>query len=192
MLPGDPGKYCRHLASADGAPVAPTGRLYAKSSNGPVLSHELNIQWDGAYIGFPGTEMDVRLDVSVFGLGMIHVETLAILVGMQARQRFTTPIDEDYIHLRAAVQVRKLPDEQMTQTVDTMFRQAFETDFVKDFPIFENKAYRNQPMLSEADGPIAMYRRWARQFYSEQLEDSSVVPLRANRLPIHAKPATTA
>jgi len=145
------------------------GSYKPKTSSGPVLSHELNIQWDGAYIGFPGTDMDVRLDVSVYGLGMIHVETFALLVGMQARQRFfTTAIDEDHIHLRAAVQVRKLPDEQMTQTVDMMFRQAFETDFVKDFPIWENKIYRAQPMLSEADGPIAMYRRWARQFYSDQ------------------------
>ena len=145
------------------------GSYRLKQSDGPVLSHELNIQWDGAYIGFPGTEMEVRLDVAVYGLGMIQVDTLAVTVGMQARQRFfTTPIDEDHIHLRAAVQVRKLADEQMTASVETMFRQAFEADFVKDFPIWENKMYRAQPMLSEADGPIAMYRRWARQFYSDQ------------------------
>ncbi len=163
------------------------GNYRLKSNDGPVLSHELDIQWDGAYIGFPGTEMDVRLDISVYGLGQIHVDTLAILVGMQARQRFfTTPIDEEHIHLRAAVQVRKQPDEQMTQTIDTMFRQAFETDFVKDFPIWENKSYRAQPMLSEADGPIAMYRRWARQFYSAEAPAEESKGVRSRQLAVHA------
>lgn len=169
------------------------GSYVPKVSEGPVLHHELNIQWDGAYIGFPGMEMDVRLDVSVFGLGLIHVETFALLVGMQARQRFfATPIDADHIHLRAAVQVRRLPDEEMTRNVDTMFREAFATDFVKDFPIWENKIYRSPPMLSEADGPIAMYRRWARQFYSEYSAADVPVAAPAPRAAVHAKLSTIA
>ena len=169
------------------------GGYKPKASAGPVLSHELEIQWDGAYLGFPGMEMDVRLDVSVFGLGMIHVETLALMVGMQARQRFfATPIDEDHIHLRAAVQVHRLPDEEMTKTVDLMFRQAFETDFVKDFPIWENKIYRAQPLLSEADGPIVMYRRWAKQFYSEYESGENLAGGRAPRAAVHAKLSTIA
>ncbi len=169
------------------------GSYKPKVCEGPVLSHELNIQWDGAYIGFPGMEMDVRLDVSVFGLGMIHVETLAVMAGMQARQRFfPTPIDEEHIHLRAAVQVRRLPDEEMTKNVDMMFRQAFETDFVKDFPIWENKAYRQQPLLSEADGPIVMYRRWAKQFYSDYDAGEAGAAGRGPRAAVHAKLATIA
>jgi hypothetical protein len=35
-----------------------------------------------------------------------------------------------------------------------------------DTPIWENKRYREQPVLSEEDGPIPECRRWASQFYS--------------------------
>ena len=145
------------------------GKYTPKTTKGTILQHSLNIQWDGAYIGFPGTEMDVRLDVSVCGMGIIHVDTFADLVGMQARQRiFATPIDEDYIHLRAALHVRRMHDDETTANVHKMFQNGFETDFVKDFPIWENKAYQPQPLLSEADGPIGMFRKWARQFYSAE------------------------
>ena len=36
----------------------------------------------------------------------------------------------------------------------------------EDFPIFENKRFRPQPLLCEEDGPIPEFRRWAAQFYS--------------------------
>jgi nitrite reductase/ring-hydroxylating ferredoxin subunit len=171
------------------------GGYTPKLTSGPVLSHDLHIQWDGNYIGFPGLELDVRLAVSVHGLSMIHVDTFADLVGMQARQRFfATPIDEEYIQLRAAVHVKKLPDEQMMRTVETMFRTAFETDFVKDFPIWENKAYRAQPMLSDADGPIGTYRKWVRQFYSDlpSAEAHPVADGRAARVAGHVALPTVA
>ena len=138
------------------------------TQSGVTLHHQLLIKWDGAYIGFPGTTLDVQLDVSVHGMGVIHVDTFATMVGMRARQRiYATPIDEDHIHLRAALHVRKLPDEATTNSIAAMFRNGFETDFVKDFPIWENKIYRAQPLLSEADGPIGIFRRWTRQFYSD-------------------------
>ena len=36
-----------------------------------------------------------------------------------------------------------------------------------DIPIWENKIYIDAPKLCDGDGPIARYRRWARQFYAE-------------------------
>ena len=35
----------------------------------------------------------------------------------------------------------------------------------QDFPIWENKLYRERPLLCDADGPIHKFRRWAAQFY---------------------------
>lgn len=158
------------------------------STAGPLLRHELSIKWDGAYIGFAGTTLDVKLDVSVHGLGVIHVDTFAAMVGMQARQRiFATPIDADHIHLRAALHVRKLGDPETTKSVAEMFRNGFATDFVKDFPIWENKMYRAQPMLSEADGPIGVYRRWCKQFYSEVEDADAAADPRARRSAEHPK-----
>ncbi len=34
----------------------------------------------------------------------------------------------------------------------------------QDIPIWEHKRYLAAPMLCDGDGPIAEYRRWARQF----------------------------
>jgi 3-ketosteroid 9alpha-monooxygenase subunit A len=36
----------------------------------------------------------------------------------------------------------------------------------QDFAIWENKSYRDKPMLCDGDGPILEYRLWARQFYA--------------------------
>lgn len=143
------------------------GRYLPGTMEGPVAQHQLEVQWDGAYIGAPGTEMDVQLSVRCFGLGMIYVDTHVAALGMTARQRiYVTPVDDENIVLRAVLQVKKLPDPAATQMVAGMWRTGFETDFVKDFPIWENKIYRDPPVLSDADGPVLPFRRWARQFYS--------------------------
>lgn len=137
------------------------------ATEGPRLHHKLGIQWDGAYIGAPGTELDVELEVSCHGVGIIYVDTFVAAMGMRARQRlFLTQIDADHIHLRAALHIQKLATPELTATIERMWSDAFQQDFVKDFPIWENKAYLAQPLLSEADGPIALLRRWARQFYA--------------------------
>lgn len=153
-------------------------RYVPGSAEGPVLHHTLEIQWDGAYIGAPGTEMDVQLEVSCHGIGIINVDTYVASMGMRARQRlYVTPIDEENVRLLVALHIQRMPSEEVTQTVDAMWRNAFQTDFVKDFPIWENKAYLSQPLLSEADGPIALLRRWAKQFYA------------TTTAPVHAAPA---
>ncbi len=36
----------------------------------------------------------------------------------------------------------------------------------QDIPIWENKRYRDRPLLCEQDGPIGPFRSWARQFYA--------------------------
>jgi hypothetical protein len=36
----------------------------------------------------------------------------------------------------------------------------------QDVPIWENKRYRERPILCEGDGPIMQYRKWAAQFYA--------------------------
>ena len=143
------------------------GRYIPATTDGPTLRHTLQIQWDGAYIGAPGTELDVELSISCHGLGIIFVDTFVAAMGMRARQRlYITPIDEQRVQLTAVLHVHKLESPETTQLVEKMWSDAFQADFVKDFPIWENKIYQAQPLLSEADGPVAILRRWARQFYA--------------------------
>ena len=37
----------------------------------------------------------------------------------------------------------------------------------QDLPIWTNKVHRARPVLCEADGYLAEFRKWARQFYSQ-------------------------
>ena len=37
----------------------------------------------------------------------------------------------------------------------------------QDVPIWENKEYVAQPVLTKGDGPIAAWRNWCRQFYPD-------------------------
>lgn len=146
------------------------GRYIPGTMEGPVAKHKLVVNWDGEYIGAPGQEMTAELSVRCYGLGMIYVDVHVAMMGMTGRQRiYVTPIDEDHILLRGVLQVKKLPDEDVTRTVAGMWRNGFETDFPKDFPIWENKVYKEQPALSEADGPVMPFRRWAKQFYGDLL-----------------------
>ena len=43
-----------------------------------------------------------------------------------------------------------------------------EHQFEQDRPIWENKTYHPRPMLADGDGDFGAYRRWMRQFFSEE------------------------
>lgn len=169
-----------HAASRPARYVPPDPADSTASADGPTLRHTLQIQWDGAYIGAPGTELDVELSIRCHGLGVIFVDTFVAAMGMRARQRlYITPLDEEHVQLTAALHVRRLESPETTQLVERMWSDAFQADFVKDFPIWENKAYKAQPLLSEADGPVALLRRWARQFYAHDAASAGAAPLPA-------------
>ena len=38
----------------------------------------------------------------------------------------------------------------------------------QDFAIWENKRYEANPVLCDADGPVAEHRKWAKQFYADE------------------------
>ena len=122
----------------------------------------------GSIIGMPGMDNDVVLDVTMYGLGFMLVDTYVTNVGIKARERiYVAPIDGERVEIRAVVNVEKFGDAENTEMVAGLFYQAFLTDFVKDFPIWESKRYREKPALSSMDGPFVMYRKWCRQFYSD-------------------------
>lgn len=88
-----------------------------------------------------------------------HFETI-VVTGM-------TPIDDERTQVRMGV-IAKIGAEP-TPSVRAAFDAYMKEHAVfaeADFPIWENKLYRERPLLCDGDGPIADYRRWAAQFYS--------------------------
>ena len=81
-----------------------------------------------------------------------------------------TPIDDDYVDVRFAFTVKKLPSGDATSTVGQAFMREIERQLGQDIPIWENKIYVNPPLVVDSDGPIGIFRRWSKQFYASEPE----------------------
>jgi phenylpropionate dioxygenase-like ring-hydroxylating dioxygenase large terminal subunit/putative sterol carrier protein len=126
----------------------------------------LRMTVSGAPIQMPDEINDVELDVHLHGLGILVSSTHVVTAGLRTRQRiYPTPVDEERVAIFGVNNVKAMPDPGYTREIDEIFFQAFITDFPRDFPIWEKKAYLDRPLLVAGDGPIGRYRRWARQFY---------------------------
>jgi hypothetical protein len=63
--------------------------------------------------------------------------------------------------------VKKLATGDVTSTVGAAFIREIERQLGQDIPIWENKIYVNPPLVVDNDGPIGIFRRWCKLFYSE-------------------------
>ena len=63
--------------------------------------------------------------------------------------------------------MKKLATGDVTSTVGAAFIREIERQLAQDIPIWENKIYVNPPLVVDNDGPIGIFRRWTKQFYSE-------------------------
>lgn len=150
--------------------------------DGTHLNVILRFTAPGDIIGMPGEDNDVELDVILHGLGRIVSRTHVLNRDVHARQAiYCTPVDGDRIVIRGVVNTKVTPDPEFTRELAELFYSSFVHDFAKDFPIWENKRYLARPVLSAADGPVSVYRKWCRQFSPAQVSAPSE--------PMAAKPA---
>jgi nitrite reductase/ring-hydroxylating ferredoxin subunit len=77
-----------------------------------------------------------------------------------------TPIDGEFVDVRFTFVVRRLADDSMTEMVGNGFIAEVERQLGQDIPIWEHKVMLPRPLLCDGDGPIGVFRRWARQFYA--------------------------
>lgn len=116
-------------------------------------------------VGTPRGDVDGRIEIASFGLGFGCtrftgvVETLVVISG--------APIDEEWSETTLRFQVKRLGSEDATRGVGRAFVAEIDRQFAQDIPIWENKAHWTRPVLCDGDGPIALLRRWAQQFYCE-------------------------
>jgi 3-ketosteroid 9alpha-monooxygenase subunit A len=77
-----------------------------------------------------------------------------------------TPIDDETIDVRFSFTLKKLPDKDVTKSVGKAFIREVTRQLEQDIPIWEHKVYWDHPVLCDGDGPIGLFRKWSRQFYS--------------------------
>ena len=75
-----------------------------------------------------------------------------------------TPVDTGNLELRMGVMLKNVPGQQMDKLV-ALYMANLKSGFEDDIRIWENKLYRDVPVLCDGDGPITQLRRWYRQFY---------------------------
>jgi len=104
---------------------------------------------------------DMQIDLDVWGIGYSLVNSNVDL--FQTTGRFfvlATPIDEQTTHLRiAATQT----EESLAPTSEMFGQLVDEVD--QDLLMWRHKIYVPHPAVAKGDGPIGLYRRWAKQFY---------------------------
>ncbi len=120
---------------------------------------------------------DMHLVTQNFGPGMaLQVFARAFKTVMMATM---VPIDADRIKLRFAFTKPNDISEQFNMFTDVLIEEIVR-QVGHDIPIWENKIYRDNPILCDGDGPIAKYRKWFKQFYAEEDEgQTTTTPLRA-------------
>lgn len=108
-----------------------------------------------------GPGMATQLFSKAFHTMMLGTVTPFTASKMKLRFAFTKPLD-------ISPKVNLLTDGLIAEIV----RQVGQ-----DIPIWQNKVYRESPILCDSDGPIAKYRQWFSQFYDRP--EAEQAPVRA-------------
>lgn len=124
----------------------------------------------------PSFTTGFEYDIHIHGLGYSQVDVAIPGLGLGARLLvLATPSRDGEVDLRLGLRLenptdrkgllRALPRWLVAWGAGRFVLRGFAADAAQDFPIWENKAYVSSPRLAKGDGPIGLYRKWARQFY---------------------------
>ncbi len=151
-----------HFKYVHGTPEQPMTRA-------EIDGHILRARSPINYVTPQGTvEGGIASESHGFGFGTTRftgiVETLLV--------SSVTPIDGEYVDVRFSFMVKKMASEDATKGVSRAFVKEIERQLGQDIPIWENKVMKSRPVLCDGDGPVGIFRRWAKQFYTTAPEMS--------------------
>jgi hypothetical protein len=116
-------------------------------------------------LGTPRGVVDGSIDTTDYGPGLQTVHLTGIVETIMVNT--STPIDEETSDTSFAYTVNTAGDEQKARGVGAAIIRDLEKQMNEDIPIWEHKKYFKQPMLCDGDGNFSVYRKWMRQFFSE-------------------------
>ena len=117
-------------------------------------------------LGTPRGVVDGGLDTTDFGPGLQTVHLSGIIETLMVNT--STPIDEETTDTSFAYTVNAEGGEKAARGVGAAIIRDLEKQMAEDIPIWENKKYYTRPLLCDGDGRFNVYRRWMRQFFSEE------------------------
>ncbi|CUU57174.1 Phenylpropionate dioxygenase, large terminal subunit [Parafrankia irregularis] len=111
---------------------------------------------DGHYKRSVGMDGNFVREGFGLGLGVLRVKGYTTFISS------TTPIDEENVHVRwIFTSPRSLGEDAAEAAADS-----FTAGVSQDLPIWENKIFKDPPVLRPSERAVTEQRRWCQQFYS--------------------------
>ncbi len=150
-----------------------------------VLVHRLRPKYRLSVFGKVGIDTEGAVEISCYGLGcqVSYTQVKTVIEFHSLALFLLTPIDEEFLDVHILVSTKNVLNKAITLALRNKSMKEISHNLEQDIPIWENKIYHHQPLLSEADGPIMQYRRWVQQFYSD-VPGKSKKSLNATYIPV--------
>ena len=149
-----------HFHYLHGTSNMPSSRAEAE---GPILH-----VFSTTGMSTPRGGVDGSVESTSYGFGYSTVRFRGIVDTLLVSSM--TAIDDEHIDVRFNFSIKKLVDKDVTQGVGKAFIREVSRQLEQDIPIWEHKIYFDHPVLCDGDGPIGLFRKWSRQFYSHPAE----------------------
>ena len=132
----------------------------AKASvDGPIFRSVANNDMSTPRGGVQGS-----IEVTAYGFGFTTTRFSGIVDTLLCTS--VTAIDDEYVDVHFNFTVKKMGNVDITKGVGKAFVREVKRQLEQDIPIWENKKFLKQPLVCDGDGPIGLFRSWARQFYT--------------------------
>jgi len=152
-----------HFLRVHGAGCVRTGEPRIE---GHLLYADSTAEWEENRPDGSFAKVERAIEFMCNGVGFMYVRN-AMDIMQLAYAGHLTPIDGEYIDVRFQAHLTKgAPDLDGTDA-ETYAMKAFKMHMERDLHLLEKKMYRGPDRLCDGDGPIAVYRHWARQFYAD-------------------------
>jgi len=105
-----------------------------------------------------------QIDVYEYGFGLNTTRFTGLVETFLVSSN--TPIDEDSCDLRFTFMVKKFGNNDITRGIGRAYVKEIARQLEQDIPVWENKIYLQRPLLCDGDGPIGLFRIWAKGQYT--------------------------
>ena len=153
---------------ADKGHFGPVHGTWAEKFGNDFEGHIGNQYVEGVAYPRGGGEDKFKLQSTYYGPGYMLTEMESVLPNIMLLCH--TPIDDKSIHVRIGAMINLSNIKEGKDKFEAGYRENIVTGFKEDIAIWENKKYRNKPMLCDGDGDLGGLRRWYQQFYRPQAE----------------------
>lgn len=119
---------------------------------------------EGVAYPLGGGEDKYALTATYYGPGYMVTHMKGVMESILINAH--TPIEEGRLHLRFAVSLKHDGKIEKTAAFTEQYIDNLRRGYLQDVAIWENKVFRERPILCDGDGDIGGVRRWYRQFYA--------------------------